>query len=152
MIQLKDTTTDSTANLIAIAIRTAEYYGFQSLDALSRSKTQPQAAPKKEEKQFMQSARYVLGSIKQPIETPLLWRIAKHPAGGRSPVPHMSLELHALGVPSAISEALLIVVTHAIAEEIGIQRKLLTINSIGSLESSNRFVRDVGHFLRRHLD
>jgi len=155
MIQLKDTKSDSTADLIAIAIRTAEYYGFQPLDAVARTNGQPRpgaAQARKDEKPLMESAWIVLAAVKQPIETPLVWRLAKHPAGGRSPVPHMSLELHVLGVPSAISEALLIVVTHAIAEEIGVASRLLTINSIGSLESSNRFVRDVGHFLRRHID
>jgi histidyl-tRNA synthetase len=159
MIQIKHTNSDSTASLIAAAIRTAEYYGFVPLEAaLSRGKNplpQPQksdiAAARKDEKPFVQSARMCL-SARQPNETPLLWRLVKHPAGGRAPVPHMTLELHVLGAPNAISEALLIVVAHAIAEEIGIERRMLTINSIGSMESSNRFVRDVGHFLRKHID
>lgn len=161
MIQLKNTSSDSTANLIAKAIRTAEYYGFLPLEMVlaqgkrqlpAQSKTGELLFARKDERSFVQSARMALSTIRQPNDVPLLWRVTKHPAGVRSPFPCMTLELHILGAPTAISEALLIIVVNAIAEEIGVQQKHLTINSIGSMESSNRFVRDVGHFLRKHID
>jgi histidyl-tRNA synthetase len=161
MIQLKNTSSENTANLIAKAIRTAEYYGFVPLDlALTQGRRPlPQQSKKdellyarKDERPFVQSARLTLSVMRQANDVPLLWRVVKHPAGVRSPFPCMALELHILGAPNAISEALLIIVVNAIAEEIGIAQRLLTINSIGSMESSNRFVRDVGHFLRKHID
>jgi len=55
-------------------------------------------------------------------------------------------------VQSAIAEALLLIVSSAIAEEAGLPRPTLAINNIGSIESSNRFVRDVGGYLRKHID
>jgi histidyl-tRNA synthetase len=160
MIQLKDTRHQSTAALIERAIRTAEYYGFSSLDAaIARGKhaLPPQKVDsilfaRKDEKPLMQSARMCLSVNRTSSEVPLLWRVVKNAPGTRSPIASITLELHCLGVPTAIAEALLILVVNAIAEEAGIEKKTLSINSIGSLESSNRFVRDVGHFLRKHLD
>ncbi|MFZ2886906.1 MAG: His/Gly/Thr/Pro-type tRNA ligase C-terminal domain-containing protein [Minisyncoccia bacterium] len=147
--------------MITRAIRTAEYYGFLPLDAAlerGRRTLPPQNKnteilfARKDEKPLMQGARLCLSVNRAPNESPLYWRVVKHPAGLRSPLPCMALELHILGAPSAISEALLVVVVNAIAEELGIEQRMLAINSIGSLESSNRFVRDVGHFLRKHID
>jgi len=142
------------------AIRTAEYYGFASLEAaLARGKQplQPHKADsfvfaRRDERHVLQGAKLALALLRRPGELPLLWRVVKYPAGVRGPLPALTLELHCVGAPSAIAEALLIVVLHAIADDIGIIERTLSINSIGSMESSNRYVRDVGHFLRKHLD
>lgn len=160
MIQIKDTRLQSTSALIERAIRTAEYYGFGSVEAalargknpLPKEKTDGMLIARKDERPLMQSARMCLSVRKQPTEIPLLWRVVKNPSGTKSPVPSVTLELHVLGAPAAIAEALLIVVVNAIAEEAGVLKRTLHINSIGSVESSNRFVRDVGHFLRKHID
>lgn len=161
MIQLKDTSVENTAALIAKAVRTAEYYGFTPIEtALARGKRTLPAQQKKEEilfarrdeKPLMQSAKLTLAVNKRDFEVPLLWRIVKYPAGVRSNFPCITLELHALGAPTAIAEALLIIVSNAIAEEVGIKERVLSINSIGSHESSNRFIRDVTSFLRKHID
>lgn len=161
MIQLKDTQVSNTASLIATAIRTAEYYGFTGADGLlARGKrTLPVPAKntemffaRRDEKPFLQSAKTMLTIARRDHEVPLVWRVVKYPAGTRSAFPCITLELHVLGAPTAIAEAVLIVVANAVAEEVGLTRRVLSINSIGSHESSNRFVRDVGHFLRKHLD
>lgn len=161
MLQLKDTRHQNTAALIDRAIQTAEYYGFTSLEtALARGKRAPLSLDKKtellfarrDEKSFLASAKAVLLINKRDHEVPLVWRVVKYPAGGRGQNPCMTLELHVLGAPTAIGEALLIVVANAIAEELGVTKRTLHINSIGSHESSNRFVRDVNSFLRKHLD
>lgn len=161
MLQLKDTSVENTAAVISKAIRTAEFYGFGALEtALARGKRSLPATQKKDEilmarkdeKILMQSARVTLTVNKGDREVPLLWRVVKHAAGARSQYPCITLELHVVGAPTAIAEALLIIVANAIAEEIGIEKSVLSINSIGSMESSNRFVRDVGHFLRKHTD
>lgn len=160
MIQLKHTRHQSTSSLVERAVRTAEYYGFSSLDrALARGK-QPLAAAKgeniliarRDEKPLMQSAKLCLSANRHPGEIPLFWRVAKNQPGVRGPLASITLELHVIGAPAAIAEALLITVVNAIAEEAGLQNRSLAINSIGSMESSNRFVRDVGHFLRKHID
>src|SRR6202044_4064695 len=64
----------------------------------------------------------------------------------------VSLELHVVGAQGAIAEALLLIVASTIAEEAGLPKQVLSINNIGSLESSNRYVRDVGTYLRKHID
>jgi histidyl-tRNA synthetase len=160
MIQLKHTRHQSTAALIERAVRTAEYYGFASLDtALARGK-HPLPASKmeniliarKDEKPLMQSAKLCLSTNRGVGEIPLLWRVVKNQPGTRGPLASLTLELHVVGAPAAIAEALLITVVNAVADEIGVPNRSLAINSIGSLESSNRFVRDVGHFLRKHID
>lgn len=161
MIQIKDTRVQNTAALIGKAIRTAEYYGFIPAEvALARGKRPLSSVPRKDEilfarrdeKPLAQSAKIALTINKRDHEVPLVWRVVKYPAGTRSPYPCVTLELHILGAPTAIAEALLIIVSNAIAEEIGLERRVLSINSIGSHESSNRFVRDVGSFLRKHID
>lgn len=160
MIQLKHTRHQSTSALIERAIRTAEYYGFASLEtslargkhALPPQKLDAMLIARRDEKPLLQSAKLCLSTHRQVGEIPLLWRVVKNPAGTRSPLPSVTLELHVVGAPAAIAEALLITVVNSIAEEAGIRNRSLAINSIGSLESSNRFVRDVGHFLRKHID
>lgn len=161
MLQVKNTRLDNTAAIITRAIKTAEYYGFIPMEtALARGKRTLPGSQKKDdlsyarrdERLLMQSARLSLSVHRVDREVPLLFRLTKHPAGARSQYPTIALELHAIGAPTAIAEALLVIVANAIAEEIGLEKRVLSINSIGSHESSNRFVRDVGHFLRKHLD
>jgi histidyl-tRNA synthetase len=161
MIQIKDTRVSNTAALIAKAIATAEYYGFVSSEvALSRGRRQLVTPAKgselmfarRDEKSLLQSAKIALSVGRRDNEVPLLWRVVKYPAGTRSVNPCIALELHILGAPTAIAEAILIVIANAIADDIGLTRRSLAINSIGSYESSNRFVRDVSSFLRKHLD
>jgi len=161
MIQIKDTQVSNTASLIAKAIRTAEYYGFLPAESLlARGKRALPPQPKgselffarRDEKALLQSAKAALSIARRDREVPLVWRVVKYPAGTRSAYPCITLELHVLGAPTAIAEAVLIVVANAVADEIGLTRRVLSINSIGSHESSNRFVRDVGSFLRKHLD
>jgi histidyl-tRNA synthetase len=159
MIQLKNTRVQSTASLIERAIRTAEYYGFIPLEVafargrvtLPPQKTDAMIFARRDERALLQGARQSLAAA-HPGEIALVWRVVKNPSGTRSPVPSQTLELHILGAHASIAEALLIMVTSAIADEIGVQRRTLSLNSIGSIESSNRFVRDVGAFLRKHLD
>ncbi len=156
MIRLKDTRLQSTASILERALRTAEYYGFTPLErALEGGKTQLPSQKntalsfaRKDERPLFASARLCLSVKRNPGDIILLSRLVKNTTGA----PSYTLELHVVGAPAAIAEALLIVVVSGIAEDIGVSDRVLTINSIGSLESSNRFVRDVGHFLRKHLD
>ncbi len=160
MIRLKDTRLQSTASLLERALRTAEYYGFTPLERaleagrspLPTQKNTPPSFARKDERSLLGSARLCLAVKRNPGDIVLLSRLVKNAAGTRSSAPSYTLELHVIGAPAAIAEALLIVVVSGIAEDIGVTDRVLTINSIGSLESSNRFVRDVGHFLRKHLD
>lgn len=86
---------------------------------------------------------------KDPGESLLLWRTGSDMKTG---TPNAFVELHILGTSSAIAEALLIVIAHSIMEEAGIGERVLSINNIGSKESSGRFVRDVASYLRKHIE
>jgi len=165
MLRLKDTRHGNTASLLSEAVRLAEYYGFVQLESLPRANTplggvkRPYiplakveseiAFARRDERALLSSVRKCLGALgARQGGSVLAWRLVPGPAG----IPSMTLELHVVGPSSAIAEALLIVVGSAIAEEAGLTQRSLAINNIGSMESSNRFVRDVGAYLRKHIE
>jgi hypothetical protein len=87
-------------------------------------------------------------SARNPGEALFTWRIAQ----SQSAIPSVSLELHVIGHSSAMAEALLIVVGNAIVQNAGIQTRSLSLNNFGSAESSGSYVRDVGQYLRKHIE
>ena len=181
MIRLKDTQYPNTAAFLGNAIRIAEYYGFAPLDGMQRnpantgslnkravlplSKVESDIAfARRDERALLSSARKCMSCLPTQVNLPpasatgpaapphsgtlLAWRTLPSTAG----IPSVSFELHIVGSTSAIAEALLIVVANAIAQEAGIGERSLAINNIGSSDSSNRFVRDVGLYLRKHIE
>ena len=158
MIRLRDTRHENTAGFLGSAIKVAEYYGFVPLEEALRTRTpQPRVAPQKleeiafarrEERALAQIARRSAASVQGTQPANFFWRVAT----GQSTVPSLSLELHIVGVQSAIAEAMLLVVAQAITEDAGLARPTLSINNMGSLDSSSRYVRDVATYLRKHID
>ena len=73
-------------------------------------------------------------------------------APGEKGTGHTILELHVLGIHTAAAEALLITVADAIAHELGIEDRLVHINSIGAGESSDRYLRELSGFLRKQAE
>jgi len=163
MLRLKYTKHPHTAAFLESAIRIAEYYGFRPLEDAPRKEPAELremrkragrneseiSVTRKEERSLLVAAKRCAPLRQSPTESLLLWRMGSEPKGNP---PHVFLELHVIGTGSAIAEALLIVVAHTIAEEAGLQNRILSINNIGSKESSGRFVRDVGTFLRKHIE
>jgi histidyl-tRNA synthetase len=163
MIRLKDTGHGNTAEFLQNAIRIAEYYGFVALDDMKgQTKERDEAARKvqqakseteinfarRDERALASVARRAVSVARAQQGTLLAWRTAQ----GQGDRPSMALELHVLGSQSAIAEAILLVVANTIAEESGIKDRYLSINNIGSVESSNRYVRDIGSYLRKHIE
>ncbi len=162
MIRLKDTKHQNTAAFLGSAIRIAEYYGFSPLEEAQRkdaaemrllrsraSKNETEISyARREERPLALAAKRTATLARIPGETLLLWRTVGQEKGGEE----VALELHVIGNGSAIAEALLIVTANAIAHDAGLGERVLAINNIGSFESSNRFVRDVGTYLRKHID
>lgn len=160
MIRLKDTRYPNTAAFLASAIRIAEYYGFTPLEETARGARPEPGSPAKiekrseivfarrEERPLAGIARRAALTMRPGREANLMWRTVANQTG----LPGISFELHAVGTSSAIAEALLIVVAHAIAQEAGLGERVLSVNNIGSPDSSNRFVRDVGLYLRKHIE
>jgi histidyl-tRNA synthetase len=93
-------------------------------------------------------ARKAVMSARQNGEALFAWRISQQ----QSAIPSISLELHVFGHNSAMAEALLIVVGNAIVQNAGIQNRALSLNNLGSAESSGRYLRDVGLYLRKHIE
>ena len=167
MIRLKDTRHSNTATFLDSAIAVAEYYGFTALEESTppretrsaetlrqfTKKNEPEIMfARHEERQLAVAARRCAIRARGSDSAMLTWRTSSSSKKDRTGMPTLSLELHVVGNASAITEALLIIVTDAIAQEAGIERRVLSINNIGSLESSNRFVRDVGAYLRKHIE
>ena len=181
MIRLKDTQYPNTAAFLDNAIRIAEYYGFAPLESLPRNAANLSPSNKRavsplskiessisfarrDERTLLSSARKCMSCLPTQVNLPpasapgpiapphsgtlLAWRALPSTTG----IPTVSFELHVVGSTSAIAEALLIVVGNAIAEEAGIKERSLAINNIGSSDSSNRFVRDIGLYLRKHIE
>jgi len=163
MLHLKYSKHANTGNFLESAIRIAEYYGFRPLEEASKKDAAELRHMRKrvgkgardigftrrEERALLTAAKRCAPLKHTEGGHLLLWRSGSETKGG---TPHVFFELHVLGTLSTIAEALLIVVTHAIAEEAGLEQRILSINNIGSKESSGRYVRDVGTFLRKHIE
>lgn len=165
MIRLKDTRHPNTASFLTNAVQIAEYYGFAPLENIPRpaipaggvkrphvplSKIESEVSfARRDERGLLSSARKCIACLgAHRTSSVLAWRITSNTTG----IPSTSLELHVVGPSNAIAEALLIVVGNAIAEEAGLSTRTLSLNNIGSVESSNRYVRDVGLYLRKHIE
>jgi histidyl-tRNA synthetase len=163
MLRLKDTKYPNTAAFLQSAISIAEYYGFTSLEQAPKrhgneirqmrersNKNENEISfARREERPLISSAKRCVNCARVPEESLLLWRTTADTKGG---IPTASIELHIVGTYSAIAEALLIVVANTIAEEAGLGERVLAINNIGSHESSSRYMRDVGSYLRKHIE
>ena len=159
MIRLKDTPFNSTAAFLQNAIGIAEYYGFVPLEQVPREKymlkrLQPISKveseisfARRDERQLLATARRSVAGVRAGGAL-LAWRVTPQ----QGSIPAVALELHVVGPRSAIAEALLLVIGNAIIDESGIRDRVLSINNIGSPESNGRFVRDVGLYLRKHID
>lgn len=64
----------------------------------------------------------------------------------------LSFGLHILGSKNSISEALILKTAFGIIEEAGIKGATLHVNSIGDRDSSAKFAREAGNYLKRHFD
>jgi histidyl-tRNA synthetase len=173
MIRLRDTRHQNTAGFLKSSIGIAEYYGFMPMeDALRASvvnakrellnpnpTAKPAPAPtakieteiafaRREERTLAAVARRAATCMRSGPDARLFWRTV---SGGQN-MPSLSLELHVIGTQSAIAEALLLIVGNAIIEDAGLPSRSLSINNIGSVESSNRYIRDVGTYLRKHIE
>ncbi|MDB5237860.1 MAG: hypothetical protein JWM46_130 [Candidatus Kaiserbacteria bacterium] len=166
MIRLKDTKHANTADFLSSAIAIAEYYGFSQLENMktgrmnaieSEKRRAAKAIPeteityaRRDERALTSSARKCAAVTRGLAEAGgvLAYRLVPQSTGN----PATTLELHVVGTASAVAEALLLVVANAIIEESGMTDRHLAINNIGSHESSNRFVRDVSAYLRKHIE
>lgn len=162
MLQLKDTRFQNTSHFIDAALSVASHYGFmpmgqapqknqQDLKAMREraAKNETEIAFARREERAVSAAAKKCATCSREGGPLLLWRIGEQ---GRERSLPTTIELHVVGSTSGIAEALLIFVADAILREAGVAKRIVQINSIGSPESSNRFVRDVGSYLRKHIE
>ncbi len=160
MIQLRDTKYANTADFLQNAIRAAEFYGFTPLETAEARKNNclPPIAhieknlslAKREERMLLSSVRRCLLCATPEKGSLLFWRVVRAP--GKTSPSSVSLDLHVIGASSALAEALLLIVADAIARDAGLEKRTIAINSIGTVESSVRFVRDVSTFIRKNIE
>lgn len=160
MIRLKDAPLPSTHAALRQAIDIAEYYGFTRLDAIPRAKDTARAPAtqnrpedrvmfaRRDERALPSVVRKCLGRVRSPYDMLLAWRVAE----AQVAIPTTSLELHVMGTSSVIAEAMLIIVGYTIARALGDRDHVVLINNFGSPESCSRFARDVGTYLRKHIE
>ena len=162
MIEVKQTPFSSTASLLSSAIATAEYFGFRPLEKIpkneldKRTLTQEDISriessivfARKEERGLGSVARKMVSLARPEHGVLQAWRITK--STGSSP--SLNLELHIFGSSEVFAEAMLIVVTRAILQKVSVDAHTISINNMGTNESSGKFVRDVSTFLRKNMD
>lgn len=161
MIRIEDISFANTGLFLEHAVGVAQHYGFVPMEQLP---THPEARvsgrAKKVPVEKLQLIRRNekalppvihtcsikgLGDARQPV---FFWRLGPTIREGGNKF--ATFELHVMGVPSAVAEALLISVASTIADEAGIKERVVSINSLGNADSSARFVRDLGNYLRKH--
>lgn len=161
MLQLSLTNCSSTSELLSRAVNTAEYYGFTTMDTALRSfgaRTPiTRISPKeisfvhKDERPLIPLVNTCtsrgLCSTTSPV---FFWKEGTtHKSGSKKSI---SLELHILGVSSTIAEAMLITVAQAIAKDAGLERRVVRLNSMGSYDSSARFVRELSAYMQKNSE
>lgn len=148
------------ADLVDRAVRVARFYGFiptaeapvaeQAVVSGRTNKINMKDLRfvRREERSLVRTVKLCaakgLGDQREPA---LLFDVSSGDRGNGT-----VLELHAIGIPSAVAEGLLIAVADAIASDVGIEKRVVHINSLGAQESSARYVRDLASFLRKYID
>ena len=161
MMPLSLTSCATTSELFGRAVNAAEYYGFQPMDNVvkgggTRTKIEridPRALSyvRRDERSLIPLVNAcALRGLCSTAKPTFFWKPG--PAVTTGPNRHVSIELHALGVASAVAEAILINVAQAIAEDAGIERRVVRLNSIGAHDSSARYIRELSSYLRKNSD
>lgn len=162
MITLDTAKSCTSANaMLERALRVATFYGFVPFEEAPKgeraivSGRQFKFDPKdvrfvrREERRLVPTLKVCalrgLGDRRMPA---LLYKLTQGDRGSNQVI----FELHAIGMRTAAAEALLITVADAIAAELGIESRVIHINSIGVGESADRYLRELTSFLRKNIE
>jgi histidyl-tRNA synthetase len=140
------------------AVRTAEFFGFQDLSLL-RAAASAQTCPERQThtacaRDRRADALYgLLASGACSYFDYHLYRLGEpacfYALGNVPRTGEPTIALQIIGVEKSIAEALLIEAFRMLFNEIGAAEPAVRINSLGDQESSSRYLREVGHFLKR---
>lgn len=151
----------SPTDFIKIAHRTAEHYGFQTVDKLRKNQECKDCTTSLPHTITGISKRIdnhggILGSgvitfceerlhaIEKPV---LLYSVEQTPRTGEP-----AIAFHIFNVEKSIAEAILIQVSRALATELGYTNQTVRINSLGDRDSLTRYTRELTNFLKKRLD
>jgi len=156
MIPLSYTQCSNTNEFLLRALGVAEFYGFVPFDELPKSRAArfPRISPnslnfvRKDERALVPLVHNCARRNLAALPSSLFWRNSLKREGAGT----ASIELHVIGIQGAMAEALLITIANAIAKDAGVQNVVTGINSIGSADSSARYVRELSVYLRKHAD
>ena len=148
-------------SMIDHAIKVAGFYGFVPFEEaplgekavvsgrVMRFETKDVHFIRREERRLMSALRTCalrgLGDRRMPA---LLYKLTP----GEKETNQVVLELHVFGMKTAAAEALLMSVADAVAADLGLENRLIHINSIGVGESAERYLREVVTFLRKQSE
>ncbi len=148
-------------SMIDHAIRVAGFYGFVPFEEAPMGEKAVVSGRvvhfdlkdvhfiRREEKRLMSALRTCalrgLGDRRMPA---LLYKLTPGDKGTNQVI----LELHVFGMKTAAAEALLMSVADAVAADLGLENRLIHINSIGAGESAERYLREVIAFLRKQSE
>lgn len=151
----------SATEFIKTAITTAQHYGFQSIDTLTRD-TRVRESKSTTVKKVSAADRKLdalhglltsginayYESRLYGIEEPLLfYSVETVPRTGE-----IALSLQILGVNKSIAEALLIQTVRSCMRDMGFTEHTVRVNSLGDRDSSARYARELTNYLKKRLD
>lgn len=148
-------------DFLKVANRTAEHFGFQTIDQLRKTPeckkcvtsmphTVNATNKKTDDHQGLLSsgiATYCdekLHSLEKPV---LLYSFEQVPRTGESAV-----TFHIFNVERSIAEAILIHTTRALVTDLGYEDHTVRINSLGDNDSLTRYSRELTNFLKKRMD
>lgn len=139
------------------AYDTAHHFGFSHIDALASSSGKNVSASG-QKASALECRRDALGGVLcSGINTyfahalhderpALFFSTERMPRTGE-----VALNLHIVGVGKSIAEALLIQTTRSLLSDLGYPNHTVRVNSLGDNDSSARYMRELGVYLKRRL-
>jgi histidyl-tRNA synthetase len=151
----------STQDFVRSASRTAQHYGFSSVDTLKENPACKECSEKITHTASAQDRKedslhgiltagmtaYFENKLNAIPGPSLFYTIDKVPRSG-----DIAVSFHIINVQKSIAEALLIQTVRSLLNDIGQENSVVRINSLGDADSLTRYTRDLTNYLRKRLD
>jgi histidyl-tRNA synthetase len=151
----------SVQNFIKSAAHTAHHFGFSPLERIKQHPACKSCEARVQHKATAQDRKsdslygllsggmcsyfeHKLNAISGPV---LFYSLEPVPRSG-----DVALSLQIFNVRKSIGEALLIQTIRSLLNDLGVDRFVVRINSLGDTDSSARYVRDLTNFLKKRLE
>lgn len=161
MIATESRTPLKATDFIRAVTGAAHHYGFQSIEDLKED-ARCKSCTKSERHKILVAQKRIdalQGSLTGGLtsyfehnlhglgEPALFYSIDETPKRDEA-----TISLHVVGIDKSIAEALLFHTISSLLNDLGITEHVVRINSIGDRESMNRYVRELGNYLRKRID